>query len=69
MSAAELIEEIKSLPKEELHKLLEKMLTDTKIVEEIERLSYLHLTEKAFEFWNDPREDIYQDCARSTPQE
>jgi len=30
----------------------------------MERWGYLKLTEKVFEFWNDPREDIYQNYAR-----
>ncbi|NIR51126.1 hypothetical protein GWN75_22285 [candidate division KSB1 bacterium] len=40
-------------------------MTDTEILEEIERIGYLRLTEKAFEFWGDPREDVYQDYVRS----
>ncbi|MGH7453066.1 MAG: hypothetical protein ACRENG_17080 [bacterium] len=38
------------------------------ILEEIERLGYLRLPEKVFEFWNDPRENIYQDDARLTSE-
>ncbi|NIR72070.1 hypothetical protein GWO43_21195 [candidate division KSB1 bacterium] len=53
------------MPEDELHKLLEELLTDTEILEEIERIGYLRLTEKAFEFWGDPREDVYQDYVRS----
>lgn len=38
--------------------------SDVELVGEMERWGYLKLTEKAFEFWNGPREDIYQDYAR-----
>ncbi len=61
MSAFELIKEIKALPPDELQRFLETFLNDQEIVAELERLGLLTLTEKAFDFWNDPREDIYQD--------
>lgn len=64
MSTTEIIKKIKSLPQEELHVFLTQLLQDEEISEELERLGYLRLTEKAFEFWNDPREDVYQDYVR-----
>ena len=61
MSSVELLKEVKSLPQSELQTFLEKLLCDDELRQEIERLGYLSLTEKSFGFWNDPREDIYQD--------
>ena len=56
-----LIEEIKTLPNTELQRFLVQFFNDAELVGE---MGYLKLTEKAFEFWNDPRDDIYQDYAR-----
>lgn len=64
MSTSELIQEIKSLSERELQEFLAKLLSDSDLKEEIDRLGYLKLSEKSFDFWNDPREDIYQDYAR-----
>jgi len=64
MSTIALIEEIKTLPNAELQSFLSQFFSDKELVGEMERWGYLKLTEKAFEFWNDPREDIYQDYAR-----
>jgi len=64
MSTIALIEEIKTLPNAELQRFLSQFFSDAELVGEMERWGYLKLTEKAFEFWNDPREDIYQDYAR-----
>jgi hypothetical protein len=66
MSTGKLVAEIKALPPAELQHFLSQLLTEKDIIEEIERLGYLRLTEKAFEFWNDPRENIYQDYVRLT---
>lgn len=59
-----MIEEIKTLPNTELQRFLSQFFNYEELVGEMERWGYLKLTEKAFEFWNDPREDIYQDYAR-----
>ncbi len=67
MSADTLIKEIKALPATELEKFLSHFLTDPELTEEIERMGYLKLAENAFSFWNDPREDVYQDYARPVP--
>ena len=64
MSSEQIMKEIKSLSDHELQKLLSKLLSDNHIIEEVERLGYLRLSEKSFQFWNDPREDVYQDYAR-----
>lgn len=64
MSTIALIKAIKTLPNAELQKFLAQFFGDTELVREMERWGYLKLAEKAFEFWNDPREDIYQDYAR-----
>ena len=64
MSTTELLKEIKSLPEIELQAFLTKLLMDMELKEEIERLCFLKLTEQAFDFWNDPREDVYQDYSR-----
>jgi hypothetical protein len=69
MSTAELLDNIKKLPERELQRFLMELLQDSDISQELERLGYLRLTEKAFEFWNDPREDVYQDYARTGSQE
>ena len=61
MSTSELIEEIKTLSEQELQDFFSKLLSDSKLKEELERIGYLKLTENSFGFWNDPREDIYQD--------
>jgi hypothetical protein len=66
MSTGNLVAEIKALPPADLQHFLSQLLAEKDILAEIERLGYLRLTEKAFEFWNDPREDIYQDYARLT---
>ena len=68
MSSQQLIKEVKALSAAELQYFLTQLLHDKELLEEIERLGYLRLTEKAFEFWNDPREDIYQDYARATAE-
>lgn len=65
MSTQELYKEIKNLGEKELWLFLTRLLSDDEIIQEIERLGYLKLSEEAFEFWNDPREDVYQDYARS----
>jgi hypothetical protein len=64
MSTIALLNEIKTLPHAELQRFLAQFFSDEELVGEMERWGYLKLTEKAFEFWNDPREDIYQDYAR-----
>ena len=61
MSSVELLKEVKSLAQPELQRFLEKLFCDDELRQEIERLGYLKLTEKSFGFWNDPREDIYED--------
>jgi hypothetical protein len=66
MSTDQLINEIRTLSDSELQELLTRLFREDHIREEIERLGYLKLTEEAFAFWNDPREDIYQDYARNT---
>ncbi|MCI0695608.1 hypothetical protein L0337_26835 [candidate division KSB1 bacterium] len=68
MSTGNLVAEIKALPTAELQHFLSQLLAEKNILEEIERLGYLKLTERAFEFWNDPRENIYQDYARLTSE-
>ena len=65
MSTDHLLKEIKSLPEADLQVLLNRFFAERKIFEEIEHLGYLKLSENSFEFWNDPREDIYQDYAKS----
>lgn len=65
MSTQELYKEVKNLGEKDLWLFLSRLLSDDEIIQEIERLGYLKLTEEAFEFWNDPREDVYQDYARS----
>lgn len=64
MSTIALLKEIKTLPNAELQNFLAQFFSDEELLGEMERWGYLKLTEKAFEFWNDPREDIYQDYAR-----
>ncbi len=64
MSTADLIKEIKALSETELEKFLTELLSVEELQAEIEQAGYLRLTEKAFDFWNDPREDVYQDYAR-----
>ncbi len=64
MSIQELYEEIRALPERKREELLKKVLQDPEISGELERLGYLRLTERSFDFWNDPREDIYQDYAK-----
>jgi hypothetical protein len=64
MPTITLLKEIKSLPHAELQRFLAQFFSDEELIGEMERWGYLKLTEKAFEFWNDPREDIYQDYAR-----
>ncbi len=68
MSTGNLVAEIKALPPAELQHFLSQLLTEKDIIEEIERLGYLRLTEKAFEFWNDPRENVYEDYTRLTAE-
>lgn len=68
MLTGNLVAEIKALPTAELQNFLSQLLAEKDILDEIERLGYLRLTEKAFEFWNDPRENIYQDYARLTAE-
>ena len=65
MQSNQIIDEIKSLSGQELENLLVKLFSDADIKDQLERLGYLSLTEKAFEFWNDPKEDIYQDYQNS----
>lgn len=65
MSIQELYREIRSLSERDREQLLLRLLVEPGISDEIERLGYLRLTERAFDFWNDPREDLYQDFARS----
>lgn len=69
MSTQELLEEIKKLPDDDLQILLSHIFADEKILQEVERMGYLRLAERALEFWNDPREDQYQDYARPISQE
>ncbi len=65
MSVDAIIREIKSLPAKEKHYLVSLLFKDSDILQEVERLGFLKLSEKSFEFWNDPREDIYQDYIAS----
>jgi len=65
LSTDQLLKEIKALPEEDLQHFLNRFFTDRKIIDDIEHFGYLKLTEKSLEFWNDPREDIYQDYART----
>jgi hypothetical protein len=65
VSIQELYREIRSLSERDREQLLLRLLVEPAISDEIERLGYLRLTERAFDFWNDPREDLYQDFARS----
>jgi hypothetical protein len=60
MSTAELLDNIKKLSEHELQGVLTQLLQDSEVSQEIEKLGYLRLTEKALEFWNDRREDTYQ---------
>jgi hypothetical protein len=64
MSADQLIKEIKALSEDELLIFLNRLFADKKMIEEIENLNYLKLTEKSFDFWNDTRENVYQDYSR-----
>lgn len=64
MSVQELYQEFISLPERAREDLLLKILLEPGIAEEFERFGYLRLTERSFDFWNDPREDIYQDYAK-----
>jgi len=68
MSAETLIKEVKALPVTEKERFLSYLFSDQEVSEEIERLGLLKLSEKAFDFWNDPREDVYQDYTRSVSQ-
>jgi hypothetical protein len=65
MSTDQLLKEIIALPEEDLQLFLNRLLTDRKIIEQVEHFGYLRLTEKSLEFWNDPREDLYQDYTRT----
>jgi hypothetical protein len=65
VSTDQLLKEIKALPESDLQVLLNRLFTDHKILEELENFGYVKLSEKSFEFWNDPREDIYQDYAKT----
>lgn len=60
MSTQELYKEIKNLEEKDLWLFLARLLSDDEIIQEIERLGYLKLSEEAFEFWNDPREEVYK---------
>ncbi len=64
MSIQELFREIQSLSEREREDLLLRILLEPKITEELDRIGYLRLTERALDFWNDPREDIYQDYVK-----
>lgn len=63
MSVQELYKEIQSLPERERENLLMKILLEPGFYKEFERVGYLRLSERSFDFWNDSREDIYQDYA------
>ncbi len=63
MSVQELYKEIQSLSEREREDLLMKILHEPGIYEEFDRAGYLRLSERAFDFWNDSREDVYQDYA------
>ncbi len=63
MSVQELYDEIRSLPEREREDLLMKILLEPGLYEEFDRVGYLRLSERAFDFWNDSREDVYQDYA------
>ncbi|MBI4546407.1 MAG: hypothetical protein HY707_00390 [Ignavibacteriae bacterium] len=65
MSTEELIEAIRSLPERERESFLYRLLLEAETMDEIQRLGYLSLVDRAFDFWNDPREDVYQDYARA----
>ena len=63
MSIEDLHKEIMALSERERDELLARILVEPKLREELDRVGYLRLSERAFDFWNDPREDIYQDYA------
>ncbi len=65
MSVQEIIREIKKLPRRELELLLTHFFSDEELIMELERLGFLKLSENSFSFWNDPREDVYQDFLES----
>ncbi|RMG23879.1 MAG: hypothetical protein D6732_24335 [Methanobacteriota archaeon] len=69
MSVQEIIQEIKKLPQKEQELLLSHFFSDEELVRELERLGFLKLSENSFAFWNDPREDIYQDYLELDNQE
>ena len=64
MSTEELIEAIRSLPERERESFLHRLLLETETMDEIQRLGYMRLIDRSFDFWNDPLEDVYQDYAR-----
>ncbi len=64
MSIQELYREIQLLSERDREDLLSKILLEPRISEEFDRLAYLRISERAFDFWNDPREDVYQDYAK-----
>ena len=51
----------------ELEQFVNRLFKEKYILAIRERLGYLELTEKSFVFWNDPREDVYQDYVREKP--
>ena len=67
MSTDQLISIIKSLSDYELEQFVNRLFKEKYILAIRERLGYLELTEKSFVFWNDPREDVYQDYVREKP--
>ncbi len=64
MSIQELYREIQLLSERDREDLLSKILLEPRISEEFDRLAYLRIAERAFDFWNDPREDVYQGYAK-----
>lgn len=64
MSIQELYKEIQLLSERDREDLLSKILLEPRISEEFDRSAYLRISERAFDFWNDPREDVYQDYAK-----
>lgn len=55
--------------KQVLQKRIPFLLRPVKELDELEQLGWLHAAESAFDFWNDPEEDIYNDLIPSAEGE
>lgn len=66
MTVNTLLQNIKQLSTADKQTFLSLLFQDNDIIAEIERMGYLKLSEKSFAFWNDSREDIYQDYIKNT---